>query len=114
MNTRTQLQKSATQGPRNRPALEPKSKVFSVRLQLEDASKIEDLATARGVTPSRLLALMLDDYLNQQARIHLQETLVQIENRAGRRDAELEWALKKVDSRLAGLEKLLQESLRIE
>jgi len=90
------------------------SKVFSVRLPLDQASDVEDLALARGISPSRLLALMLDDYMNQQARVRFQETLIHFENRQARRDVEIERLLKRFDSRLEKFGDLLQESMSIE
>lgn len=88
------------------------SKVFSVRLPLEQAANVENLATARGVSPSRLLALMLDDYLNQQARITFAEDLLRFEMRAVRREAGVEKMLVSFDSRLEKFEQLLLEAVQ--
>lgn len=87
------------------------SKVFSIRIPNEQAAKVENLSIARGVSPSKLLALMLDDYMNNEARIRFAEGLLKFEGQAVRRDAGIEKVLVSLDSRLEKFERVFREAL---
>jgi hypothetical protein len=86
------------------------SKVFSVRLRGDTATKVMLLASARGLTPGGILNAMLDDYLNQNARIQFQESMLAFADHQALRDDRLGEMLGRFEQRLDGFETLLQQA----
>ncbi|MDO8729429.1 MAG: hypothetical protein Q7K26_06170 [bacterium] len=91
------------------------SKVVSVRLSGPQQQRIEQLAEVRGIASSRVLSLMLDDYLNQQSRLELQDKLIVVANELSTGEVNrtlrlLANRLNSIEGTVGRLEKLLLES----
>lgn len=91
------------------------SRVVSVRLSGPQQQRIEQLAEVRGIASSRVLSLMLDDYLNQQSRLELQDKLIVVANELSTGEVNrtlrlLANRLNSIEGTLGRLEKLLLES----
>lgn len=106
--TAQEQQKNKSIPPRS--IASPSSKVFSVRLRADIATKVIQLAMARGLTPGGILNAMLDDYLNQAARTEFQVSLVSFVDLLAHRDEQMIETLSRLVRRLDDFEVLLKEA----